>query len=107
MITLTDEAIQAVTRFIDASGVSVAGLRVLVTGGGCAGLQYRLRLEEAIGLDDQVFECGVVKVLIDPISTSLLNGVKIDFVETLEGTGFKFENPNALSGCACGQSFSA
>jgi iron-sulfur cluster assembly accessory protein len=107
MIMLTDKAIQAVKRFIDNSAVSVAGLRILVTGGGCAGLQYGLRLEEVIDLDDQVVECGGVKVLIDPISTSLLNGVKVDFVETIEGTGFKFENPNALSGCACGQSFSA
>lgn len=107
MITLTDRAVQAVSRFIDNSDVPIAGLRILITGGGCSGLQYGLRLEQKTGSDDSIVDCGPVKVLIDPMSVSLLQGVKIDYVETLEGTGFKFENPNALSSCACGQSFAA
>jgi len=107
MVTLTEDAIQAVSRYITRSETPVAGLRILITGGGCSGLQYGLRLEENISDDDQVVDCGAFKVLVDPMSVPLLDGVKIDFVETLEGAGFKFENPNALSSCACGQSFSA
>ena len=107
MITLTDEAAVAVKRFIDASDVPIAGLRILINGGGCSGLQYGLRLEETVGSDDSIIECGSIKVLVDPLSVGLLDGVKVDFVETLEGSGFQFENPNAASTCACGQSFSA
>lgn len=107
MITLTDRAAQAITRFIDSSEVPIAGLRILITGGGCSGLQYGLRLEEETNSDDNIVECNQIKVLIDPMSVPLLQGVKVDFIETIEGTGFKFENPNALSSCACGQSFSA
>jgi iron-sulfur cluster assembly accessory protein len=107
MITLTDKAIQAVIRFIDNSGKPVAGLRILIRGGGCSGLQYGLRLEESVSSDDNIIECGVIKVLVDPMSVALLEGVKVDFIETIDGAGFKFENPNALSSCACGQSFSA
>ncbi|ALG67413.1 HesB/IscA family protein [Beggiatoa leptomitoformis] len=108
MITLTDSAVQAIGRFIKGSDTSVAGLRVMITGGGCSGFQYGLRLEENAGADDTVIDCGNdVKVLIDPISVPLLAGVKIDFVDSIDGSGFKFENPNATSSCACGSSFSA
>ena len=107
MITLTDRATQAVKRFIDSSDGSIAGLRILISGGGCSGLQYGLRLEENVGSDDSVIDCGAVKVLVDPMSMGLLDGVKVDFVETIDGSGFRFENPNALSTCACGHSFSA
>ncbi len=107
MITLTDKAAIAVKRFIDASDVPIAGLRILINGGGCSGLQYGLRLEETVGSDDSIIKCGSIKVLVDPMSVGLLDGVKVDFVETLEGSGFQFENPNAASTCACGQSFSA
>lgn len=107
MVTLTDSAIAAVKRFISSSGKDVAGLRVLITGGGCSGFQYGLRLEEELGADDQVFEFEGIKVLVDPMSSSMLDGVNVDFVDSIEGSGFKFENPNASASCACGQSFSA
>jgi iron-sulfur cluster assembly accessory protein len=107
MITLTDRAVQAVKRFVDNSDVPIAGLRILITGGGCSGLQYGLRLEPEVGSDDSIIDCGSVKVLLDPMSVGLLDGVKVDFVETIEGSGFQFENPNVVSSCACGHSFSA
>jgi len=106
-ISLTDSAIRAVDRFIQGSDSEVAGLRIMITGGGCSGFQYGLRLEEQISEDDSIIECGTVKVLVDPMSAPLLSGVTIDFIESIEGAGFKFENPNASSTCACGSSFSA
>lgn len=107
MITLTENAVKAVTRFVKGNDTPVAGLRVMITGGGCSGFQYGLRLEEKAGDDDTIVECGSVKILVDPISAPLLTGITIDFVESVEGSGFKFENPNATSSCACGSSFSA
>lgn len=107
MITLTDSAIKAVSRFIQGASTEVAGLRILITGGGCSGFQYGLRLEEEAQGDDVVVEMGGVKILIDPISAPLLEGVKVDFIDSLDGSGFKFENPNAASSCACGSSFNA
>lgn len=107
MITLTENAIKAVDRFINDSDTPVAGLRVLITGGGCSGFQYGLRLEEHVAADDAVVDGASFKVLVDPMSSLLLQGVTIDYVETLEGGGFKFNNPNAKACCDCGQSFSA
>ncbi len=107
MLTLTDNAIKAVDRFIRGSDTEVAGLRIMITGGGCSGFQYGLRLEENLGADDTVIEFGGVKVLVDPMSAPLLNGVVVDFVDNIDGSGFKFENPNASSSCACGSSFNA
>ena len=107
MITLTENAIKAVDRYIQNSNTPVAGLRVLITGGGCAGFQYGLRLEQNVAADDAVVDCESFKVLVDPMSCLLLQGVIIDFVDALEGAGFKFNNPNASACCDCGQSFSA
>lgn len=105
MITLTESAMKAVDRFIHNSDAPVVGLRVLVAGGGCAGLQYGLRLEKTVDEDDTIVDCDSFKVLVDPMSGSLLQGATIDFIETLEGSGFKFSNPNANACCDCGQSF--
>jgi iron-sulfur cluster assembly accessory protein len=107
MLTLTDNAIKAINRFISASENGASGLRIQVTGGGCSGLQYGLRLEQAANLEDFVVESGGVKVFIDPASQSTIEGVTVDFVESMEGSGFKFFNPNAKNACSCGKSFSA
>ncbi len=108
MLNFTENATQAIHRFIKGSGSEVAGLRIMITGGGCSGFQYGLRLEDSIAEDDTVVECdGGLKVLIDPLSAPLLSGVTVDFVDSIEGSGFKFENPNAAASCACGNSFSA
>lgn len=107
MITLTDSAVQAVSRFIQGSEKPIAGLRVSVSGGGCSGFQYGLSLEEQVAAEDTVVEFGEIKVFVDPASAPMLEGVKVDFVDSVEGAGFKFENPNAKASCGCGNSFSA
>lgn len=107
MIQMTDNAVKAVRRFIKGAGKPVAGLRIAITGGGCSGFQYDMKLEETAGEGDTVVECGSdLKLFIDQESAGMLGGVIVDFVETLEGAGFKFENPNASNTCGCGKSFS-
>jgi iron-sulfur cluster assembly protein len=107
MLTLTPSALSAVEKFIKGSDTPVAGLRIAISGGGCSGFQYGMRLEEAKAEDDVEVAVGGVKLLIDPFSAPMLDGVTVDFVDSLNGSGFKFENPNATSSCACGSSFSA
>ncbi len=107
MLTLTPVAVKAVKRFIDGSDAPVFGLRIAVVGGGCSGLQYSLRLEPAAREDDTVVDCDGVAILVDPQSVGLLHGVTVDFIDSMEGSGFKFENPNAGQACSCGKSFSA
>ena len=106
MLTLTDSAIQAIDKFIKGSETPIAGLRISVQGGGCSGFQYGMSLEESSEMTDTVVTFGGVKVFIDPQSAPMLQGVKLDFVDGLEGSGFKFENPNATNSCGCGNSFS-
>ena len=83
------------------------GLRIEVTGGGCSGFQYGLKLDASQTPEDTVFEYGDIKVLVDPASLPMLEGTTVDFVDSLDGSGFKFTNPNAKSACSCGSSFSA
>jgi iron-sulfur cluster assembly protein len=107
MLTLTPSALSAVEKFIKGSETPVAGLRISISGGGCSGFQYGMRLEEAKAEDDVEVAIGGVKLLIDPFSAPMLEGVTLDFVDSLNGSGFKFENPNATASCGCGSSFSA
>ncbi|MEW5837831.1 MAG: iron-sulfur cluster assembly accessory protein [Pseudomonadota bacterium] len=107
MLTLTPGAVKAVKRFIEGSTDPMLGLRIAVTGGGCSGLQYGMRLEPSANADDTVVECDGVSILVDPQSVNMLTGVTVDFVDSMEGSGFKFENPNASNSCGCGKSFSA
>ena len=107
MINLTPNAISAVEKFIKGADTPVAGLRIAISGGGCSGFQYGMSLEESKNEDDTVLEYGAVTLLVDPLSAPLLEGVTVDFVDSLNGSGFKFENPNATSTCACGSSFNA
>ena len=106
MLILTDNAQKAVGRFIQSSETPVKGLRVSVNGGGCSGFQYGMALEPAPNADDTVLEIGEIKVFVDPMSAAMLNGVIVDFLDNLDGSGFKFENPNATKSCGCGNSFS-
>lgn len=105
MITLTPNAVTAIRRFMRGSETPVAGLRILIEGGGCSGFQYGLRLEQEMQVDDTEIEIEGVKLLVDPMSYTLVAGVTVDFIDTLTHTGFKFDNPNAASTCGCGQSF--
>jgi len=105
MIIMTESAKSAVTRFISSTDKPVAGLRIRVEGGGCSGLKYSLKLEEAGADGDQSVDCDGITLLVDETSAPLLQGVTVDFVESMEGSGFTFVNPNASSSCGCGKSF--
>ncbi|MBN8452885.1 iron-sulfur cluster assembly accessory protein [Accumulibacter sp.] len=108
MIHLTPAALKAIGRFVKATETPVAGLRIFVSGGGCAGLQYGLRLEQDKADDDLALDVGAAApLLVDPLSHSLLDGLSVDFVDSLTRTGFQFNNPNVAGACACGQSFTA
>ena len=83
-----------------------AGLRIGVVGGGCSGFSYSMSFENAQGVMDKVYTFGDIKVFVDATSVMYLDGCVVDYVETLEAAGFKFENPNVKSTCGCGSSFS-
>ena len=105
MVALTGKAVEAVDRFINSADKSIAGLRIQVEGGGCSGFKYTMRLEENPSATDQLIDCDGVTLLVDENSFPMLDGVTVDFVDSLEGSGFKFENPNATGTCGCGNSF--
>lgn len=105
MINLTPAASKAIKRFIAGAENPVVGLRVFVEGGGCSGFKYGLRLEQNKAEDDLEFDLEGITLLIDPMSLTLVDGLNVDFVDTLIQTGFKFNNPQASGSCACGESF--
>jgi iron-sulfur cluster assembly protein len=106
MITMTDSAKSAVSRFMSSLNKPVAGLRIRVEGGGCSGMKYSLKLEETSEATDQLVDLDGITLLVDEVSAPLLAGVTMDFVESMEGSGFTFVNPNASASCSCGKSFS-
>jgi len=106
-VYLTDNAITKVKEIMATQDPLPAGLRIGVVGGGCSGFQYSMSFENAAGMMDKVFTFGDLKVFVDATSVMYLNGCKVDYVETLEAAGFKFDNPNVKSTCGCGSSFSA
>jgi iron-sulfur cluster assembly protein len=105
MIVLTSAAVTAVKAAIARAGQTEAGLRVMVEEGGCAGYKYVIGLDAEPRPDDTVVVSEGVKVFIDPDSQPRVAGMRINFVESLEGSGFTFENPNATAKCGCGKSF--
>src|SRR6267378_1447939 len=105
-ITLTANAVTKVKEIMAQQNPVPAGLRVGVVGGGCSGFSYSMQFENSAGMMDKVFEFDGLKVYVDATSVMYLNGCIVDYVETLEGAGFKFENPNVKSTCGCGSSFS-
>ena len=104
-ITLTANAVTKVKEIMAQQTPVPAGLRVGVVGGGCSGFSYSMQFENSAGMMDKVFEFDSLKVYVDATSVMYLNGCIVDYVETLEGAGFKFENPNVKSTCGCGSSF--
>ena len=106
-INLTENAIVKVKEIMAQQDPVPAGLRVGVVGGGCSGFSYNMSFENAPGMMDKVYTFDGVKVFVDATSAMYLNGCVVDYVETLEAAGFKFENPNVKSTCGCGSSFSA
>lgn len=105
-ITLTPSAIEAVRNAIKSEGEPGDSLRVSVVGGGCSGYQYNLDFEKEARMGDLTLKFDDVQIIIDPISAGYLKGAVIDFISGLQGTGFKFNNPNAKRTCGCGSSFS-
>jgi iron-sulfur cluster assembly protein len=105
MLTLTDTASQKLAEIMSKQTEPAAGLRVFVEKGGCSGYSYGMSLAAEVQAGDWVGEFGGVKVLVDPASAPMLEGVRIDFVESLQGSGFSIENPNAVRSCGCGNSF--
>ena len=104
-ISLTPNAIAKVKGIMAQQNPVPAGLRVGVVGGGCSGFSYSLQFDTSAGMMDKVFDMDGLKVFVDATSIMYLNGCRVDYVETLEGAGFKFENPNVKSTCGCGSSF--
>jgi iron-sulfur cluster assembly accessory protein len=105
-VNLTDNAISKVKEIMAQQDPVPAGLRIGVVGGGCSGFSYNMSFENASGMMDKVFTFDGLKVFVDATSVMYLNGCVVDYVETLEAAGFKFENPNVKSTCGCGSSFS-
>lgn len=116
MITLTPKAVEKVISIIKQQDAPIVGLRVAVRGGGCSGFEYALEFTTKIGLLDKTYEFPgqtpdgqsyVLKVVVDQASLVYLDGCNIDYVDGLDGNGFKFNNPNVKSTCGCGSSFQA
>lgn len=106
MITISDKGAEKVHEFLASqdADTSVAGLRVGVRGGGCSGFQYQLAFDEQRD-SDVVFESHGLKLLVDGESLQFVQGSTIDYEESLQGAGFKVNNPNVVAACGCGSSF--
>lgn len=106
MITLTEKGAEKVQEFLASQGdqASAAGLRVGVRGGGCSGFQYALAFDQKRD-GDTLFEDQGITLLVDNASLPYVGGSVIDFVDGLQGAGFKVDNPNVIAACGCGSSF--
>lgn len=107
MLQLTPIAVTKVKEILSQQTPAPTGLRVAVVGGGCSGFSYHMAFENQVNQDsDNVYNFDGLQVLVDQMSEMYLDGVSIDYIESLEGSGFKFNNPNVKSTCGCGSSFS-
>jgi iron-sulfur cluster assembly protein len=106
VITFTDKGAEKVREFLDSTGADMetSGLRLGVRGGGCSGFQYALAFD-TIREDDEVFEDHGLRLLVDRPSLPYVRGAIVDYVESLQGAGFKVDNPNVVAACGCGSSF--
>ncbi len=108
LIEITESASSRIRDLLDKDGkLGSHGLRMKVVGGGCSGLQYELSFDDARREDDNAIEAGGFDVLVDEKSALYLVGTVLDYVDGLQETGFKIQNPNASNTCGCGQSFGA
>ena len=105
MISLTPDAVSAARMILSTAKTPAEGLRILVEAGGCAGFTYKMDLESEARDGDAVIETDGLKIFVDDLSAAHIEGMKVDFVSSLEKSGFVFENPNATSQCGCGKSF--
>ncbi len=107
-VVLTEKAIEKVKSLAPKEGDKPVFLRVYVAGGGCGGFKYGLSFENKVdALNDFKMEKAGIGIVVDRESATYLEGTEIDYVDSLEGSGFTFVNPNAKSTCSCGQSFTA
>jgi iron-sulfur cluster assembly accessory protein len=107
MVQLTPVAVVKVKEILSQQNPLPTGLRVAVVGGGCSGFSYHMAFENQVNENnDNIYEFDGLKVLVDQMSEMYLDGVQIDYIESIEGSGFKFNNPNVKSTCGCGSSFS-
>ncbi len=106
MVQLTDTAVSKVKEILSSQEPQPAGLRIAVVGGGCSGFSYSMAFENAPNMLDKTYTYDGLKIFIDQASLLYLDGAQVDYVESLEGAGFKFNNPQVKSTCGCGSSFS-
>src|SRR5437588_1464625 len=104
LVSLTPAAAVKI-RALMAEDTDVSVLRVAIEGGGCSGFQYGLGFDRGAQEGDHEFECEGVKVVVDPFSAPYLTGARVDYLETIQESGFKIDNPNAVASCGCGHSF--
>ena len=108
LVEVTALAAERIHELLDKEGkLDTHGLRLKVVGGGCSGLRYELAFDDALTERDTEIEVNGVRLIIDEKSALYLSGTKLDFVDTLQESGFKMSNPNATSTCGCGESFNA
>lgn len=105
-VGLSESAVKQLSSLIDAEGSDDQMLRITVNGGGCSGFTYSFDFDDKTNDDDKTFVTDGVKVVVDVASLEFINGAVLNFVESLGGTHFTLENPNATSSCGCGSSFS-
>ncbi|GAC1328827.1 MAG: iron-sulfur cluster insertion protein ErpA [Chloroflexota bacterium] len=105
MINLTAQAEQQLRGLMQEQGLDDLGLRVFVSPGGCSGFQYGMRFEDTALEGDVVEQTGGIRLYVDEFSAQYVEGAEIDFVDELMGGGFTVHNPNAITSCGCGQSF--
>ncbi|HXQ91507.1 MAG TPA: iron-sulfur cluster insertion protein ErpA [Nitrososphaerales archaeon] len=106
-LILTDPAVERIKSLLVKEGKPEAGLRLYISGGGCAGMSYGMSIDDSFSSDDAIVRTKGVKVVVDKLSLIYLRGSKIDYVENLQTSGFQIDNPNAASSCGCGLSFKA
>ena len=104
VVSLTPAA-AAKIRELMSQETDVSVLRVAIEGGGCSGFQYGLGFDRGAQEGDHAFEVEGVQVVVDPFSAPYLKGARVDYLETIQESGFKIDNPNAVSSCGCGHSF--
>lgn len=107
LIKVTPAAAARVQMLLNRQGRTSGVLRVSVVGGGCSGLQYKMDLQDGPANRDILVESGGIRVVVDPKSALYVTGSQLDYLEALQGGGFKVQNPNATASCSCGESFSA
>jgi iron-sulfur cluster assembly accessory protein len=106
VVTLTERAAGKIRGLMEGEPAGEADvLRIAIQGGGCSGFEYALGFDRGASSDDHVLEFHGVTVVVDPFSAPYLQGSTIDFLEGLQESGFKIDNPNVVSACGCGSSF--